>query len=46
MMADDDDKDNKELNPDAIDDLLEADWKDEDEAEDKMHGDAEEEESY
>ena len=42
MMADDDDKDNKELNPDAIDDLLEADWKDEDEAEDKMHGDDEE----
>ena len=41
MMADDD----KELNPEAVDDLLEADWKDEDEAEDKMHGDAEEGES-
>ena len=37
MMADDD----KELNPDAVDDLLEVDWKDEDEAEDKMHGDEE-----
>ena len=42
MMADDD----KELNPEAVDDLLEADWKDEDEAEDKMHGDSEEGESY
>ena len=39
MMADDDDK---EVNPDAVDDLLESDWKEEDEAEDKMLGDEEE----
>ena len=42
MMADDDAK----VDPEAVEDLLEADWKDEDEAEDKMHGDVEEEESY
>ena len=37
-----DENEEKALNPDAVDDLLEADWKDEDEAEDKMHGDEEE----
>ena len=41
MMADDNDE--KELNPEAVDDLLEADWKDDDEEGDKLFGDEEEE---
>ncbi len=42
MMADDDDKDTN-VNPDAVDDLLEGDWKEDDEEGDKMFGDGEEE---
>ncbi|MEK7155373.1 MAG: hypothetical protein AAB734_00685 [Patescibacteria group bacterium] len=41
MMADDNDE--KELNPEAVDDLLEADWKEDDEEGDKLFGDEEEE---
>ena len=38
MMADDD----KELNLEAVDDLLEADWKEDDEEGDKLFGEEEE----
>ena len=41
MMAEDDDKDAR-VNPDAVEDLLEADWKEDDEEGDKMFGDEEE----
>ena len=41
MMADDDDKDAR-VNPEAVEDLLEADWKEDDEEGDKMFGDEEE----
>ena len=43
MMVDDDDKD-AHVNPEAVDDLLEGDWKDDDEEGDKLFGDDEEEE--
>jgi hypothetical protein len=39
-----DDKDEVDVNPDAVDDLLEGDWKDDDEEGDKLFGDDEEEE--
>lgn len=42
MMADDDDKD-ASLSPDAVENLLEGDWKEDDEEGDKMFGDDEEE---
>ena len=42
MMVDDDDKNVGNVNPDAVDDLLEGDWKDEDEEGDKMFGNEEE----
>ena len=42
MMVDDDDKDSH-VNPDAVEDLLEVDWKEDDEEGDKMFGDEEEE---
>ena len=41
MVADDDDKD-AHVNSDAVEDLLEADWKEDDEEGDKMFGDEEE----
>ena len=40
-MADDDEK--AEVSPEAVDDLLEADWKEDDEEGDKLFGDEEEE---
>ena len=40
MMAEDD----KELNPESVDDVLDRDWKEEDAEEDKLTGD--DEESY
>lgn len=43
MMADDDDKDVGSVSPDAVDDLLEADWKEDDEEGDTLLGDEEEE---
>ena len=42
MMADDDDKD-AHVNPDAVEDLLESNWKEDDEEGDKMFGDEQEE---
>jgi hypothetical protein len=39
-MSDDDDA-KKDVSPDAVDDLLEGDWKEEDEEGDKMFGDEE-----
>jgi hypothetical protein len=43
MMADNEHKEDSEVNPDAIEDLLEGDWKDDDEESEKMFGDEEEE---
>ena len=42
MMADDD----KDINPDAVEDLLEADWKEEDAEEDKELGREEQEDTF
>ena len=41
MMADD--KDENVVNPEAVEDLLEADWKEDDEEGDKLFGEADEE---
>lgn len=43
MMADDDKDDKANVNPDAVDDLLEGDWKEDDEEGDKLFGETEEE---
>ena len=45
MMAEDDDKEAAHVNPDAVDDLLEGDWKDDDEEGDKLFGEGDEEEA-
>ena len=40
MMTEDDDKE-AHVNPDAVEDLLEADWKEDDEEGDKLFGEEE-----